>query len=69
MRKKHIEKSEVTLKIASKYGHGEIIYATGEDGRKRTLTVVEMQWYARIAVEADFTDVNRWINCATVEWR
>lgn len=50
-RKKLIEQLEVVFETASNYARGNFTQVTGEDGKKRPLTVLERQWQAKIAAQ------------------
>lgn len=46
-----IEQLEVVFETASNYARGNFTWVTGEDGKKRPLTVLERQWWAKIAAQ------------------
>jgi hypothetical protein len=48
-RAKLILQLEEVFQIASDYARGRIVKVVGEDGKERPLTIVERQWWARIA--------------------
>jgi hypothetical protein len=50
-RKKLIEQLEVVFSTASNYARGNVTWVTGEDGKRRPLTVLERQWWAKIAAQ------------------
>ncbi len=54
-RQKLIGQLEVIFETASCYARGNVTWVTGEDGKKRPLTVLERQWWAKIAAQTAAT--------------
>ncbi len=50
-RQKLIVQLEVVFETASNYARGNVTWVTGEDGKRRPLTVLERQWWAKIAAQ------------------
>ncbi len=48
-RKKLISELEAIFELSSMYARGRIKWVTGDDGKPRLLTIIERQFYARIA--------------------
>jgi len=48
-RQKLIRRLEEIFKIASNYARGQVHRVVGEDGKERELTIIERQYWARIA--------------------
>jgi uncharacterized Ntn-hydrolase superfamily protein len=49
VRSKTIKRLEEIFRIASDYARGKVDRVTGEDGKERSLTILERQFWARIA--------------------